>query len=207
MNELCQANYMYHKRPTTRPTKSFFTLDLIGNIHGNEPVYQNIIQTGLLNVWSKEYSGITNITKPILSTEFFKRIGSLGTLISRVYYTISIDGQQVVTNFQSAPSIDKIEKEFNTLDSDFRVYPSCNSLPQSLFSSVYIYKAYPLNADDRQLIEMNIRTALTYMSFIQPNIKNSITIGFSELYRAQTFGYNVSRVYYTVSSYNKIYTL
>lgn len=139
----------------------------------------------------------------MLSTRYFERIGTLGTVLSRVYYTISIDGQQVVTNFQSAPSMEKVEKEFNALGSDFRVYPSCNSLPKSLFSSLYI-KSYPLNADDRQLIEMNIRTALTYMSFIQPNVKNTITIGFSELYRAQTFGYNVSRVYYTVCSLNSL---
>lgn len=58
MNKLCQANYMYYKKSQgSQPTKSFFTLDLIGNVNGNEPVHQNIVQTGLLNAWSKEYSG------------------------------------------------------------------------------------------------------------------------------------------------------
>ncbi len=199
LTDLCNSGFAFHQYQ--QPTRSFFTLDLLGDVNGNEPVFTNLIRTGLLNAWQNTHPGLSNITAPELSSKFFKRIGPLGTLISRVYYTIKIDSQQLINNFQASPSIERIETEFDRLASDLRVYPSCNSVAKTLFSSVYI-KADEgeISAADRQMIELNIRIGLTQINVIVPTIKNEVSVVYSERYQGQTRGYNVLRVYYAVSN-------
>jgi len=160
LTDLCNSGFAFHQYQ--QPTRSFFTLDLLGDVNGNEPVFTNLIRT---------------------------------------YYTIKIDSQQLINNFQASPSIERIETEFDRLASDLRVYPSCNSVAKTLFSSVYI-KADEgeISAADRQMIELNIRIGLTQINVIVPTIKNEVSVVYSERYQGQTRGYNVLRVYYAVSN-------
>jgi len=198
LNDLCNCGYSFHQY--RHPTRSFFTVDLIGDLNANEPVYTNLIRTSIMNAWQKTHIGLSNINAPDLSKKFFQRIGSLGTLISRIYYTIRIDNQLVQVNFQTSPSIERIETEFNNLGSDLRVYPSCNSVAKALFSSVYIrVDESTISAGDRQIIELNIRIGLTQTKVIFSTTKNEVTVVYSERYQGQTRGYNVLRVYYAVS--------
>lgn len=197
MSDLCDSDYSYYTHIGERPTRSFYYIDVIGELDSREPVYVDTLQIALLNAWKKEYSDYASVSFPILANKFFKRIGSLGTLISRVYYTININNQRVLTNYKAAPAYQKIEAEFNSVRSDFRIYPTCNSVAKTKLASLYI-KAYPLKPDDRELIELNIRTALIQLNVIQPALNNKIVVAYSELYQSQTFGYNVSRIYYSV---------
>ena len=51
---------------------------------------------------------------------------------------------------------------------------------------------------DRQLVELNVRIALTQMAVIVASVRNEVVVGYEELYMGQTRGYNVSRIYYAV---------
>ena len=196
VSDLSDCGYAYYN-VRQRPTTSFYYIDVIGDLSAEEPVFVDNISLALMNAWKKEYSTYTTVEFPVLSNEFYKRIGSLGTLISRVYYTINVDNERVLINYKAAPSYDKIEAEFNRIGYDFRIYPTCNSSPKSLFASFYL-KVYPLRADDRGSYENQIRTGLMQSNTIQAALNNRIVAVYSELYRSQTFGYNVSRIYYSV---------
>jgi hypothetical protein len=201
---LCDCDYKYYSNQGLRPTSSFYTLDIIGELKENEPFYNNLIRKALLNAWSKQYAGLSDISIPLLSNKFIQRVGSLGTLISRVYYTIFIDGYQVLNNIQVAPSNASIQFEFEQLGYDFRTYSSCNSIMKSLLLSVYINE-YPLKPSDRPMIENNIKLSLLRRSFIQPYELVTVTVLYSELYQSQYFGYKVSRVYYSVIIFNLLF--
>ena len=124
----------------------------------------------------------------------------LGTAVSRVYYTISINNKPALSCLQASPSEATIENAFTQMNSDLRVYPNCNSLAKSLFASLFI-KTYPLDPTQRAVLENRIYSALRTASFVQAYNQVSIVVAYSELYKAQTFGYNVSRVYYLVKFY------
>jgi hypothetical protein len=59
VQNLCSCGYNYYLYTSSkRPTKGFYTLDLIGELNSNDPYYYNLTQKALLNAWSKQYPGI-----------------------------------------------------------------------------------------------------------------------------------------------------
>ena len=225
---LCTANYEYYFYIDMKPTKYFYSLELIGEVDSEENQFRVWTQTAILNAWSKNYTGMTlfeikcraifcfciisafifkefsDISMPMLSNKFQSRIGSLGTATTRIFYILYVDGQQALSNYIPAPANNNIELEFNILGSDIRVYQYGDSIAKSLLSSLYI-QMHPLKASIRDTLEKQIKLGLHISP--QNSGNHQINVLYYELYYGQNKQAYVSRVYYSViSTFILIYT-
>jgi len=145
---------------------------------------------------------------PLLSNYFEKRIGSLGTPTTRIFYILFVNGQQAFSYYDSPPSNSSIEFEFLQQGSDLRVYRCDNSIAKSFLASIYV-KIYPLNPSHRQILEEKISQGiqlLTYLTFShQIHVNESVKVLYYELYYGQSTQAYVSRVYYSVRIKKKIF--
>ena len=202
--DLCCTDLQYHSS-SSQVTKNFYTIDIIGQVLNNEEFYRTWLKLALFKAWSAQNLGFTNITMPELSDEFETRYGPFGSLLSRVYYTISIDGNQAITGYQANPSGESITNELSKLGSDMVVLTGTSSIQKSLLSSLFVLK-YPLSTSDRLILQANINLALQQINlfssenpFGQGLTKTSVVIYYSEFYTTQTYNNRASRVYYGVS--------
>ena len=136
---------------------------------------------------------------PFISNKFEKRIGSLGTATTRIYYVLSLNGQQLFSYYDSSPDNVTIELKFRQLGSDLRVYPYGDSIAKSLLSSIYV-AAYPLNPSLRPILEKKINDYIQLSTSIgnQNHANNTVKVLYYELYYGQNSMNHVSRVYYAV---------
>jgi hypothetical protein len=145
--------------------------------------------------------GFNNVTVPILSNKFEKRIGALGTATTRIFYILFVNGQQALSYFDPPPGNSSIEYEFFLQGSDLRIYKSDPSIAKSLLASIYV-KIYPLNPPLRQILSDKISQGiqlLTYLVFSnQIHANESVNVLYYELYYGQSEKSFVSRVYYSV---------
>lgn len=149
-----------------------------------------------------------NVTLIGITNKHESRIGSIGTLITRVSYLISMDGQLALSYFYSPPPDQIIENEFRQLGSDMRVYPEKNSISKSLLSSLYV-QMYPLSPSYRVSLETRIANAIQSLSLLpglssNTNQVKSVNILYYELYMGQLTGNDVSRVYYSFYVNNQL---
>ena len=134
----------------------------------------------------------------MLSNRFESRVGTLGVLLTRVYYTLSVNGQQALNYLYQQPTRDSIEYEFRLLMSDARVYPERTSQAKSVLNSVYV-GSYPLSPVYRLILEANLRTGIQRLNLVTNSfLTNKIEVLFYELYNTPR-KHNVSRVYFSVS--------
>lgn len=138
-----------------------------------------------------------SVSKAILSNRFQTRVAILGTVITRVFYIMFVNNQLVSSSSQAQPNSAALKNEFYNAGSDLNVYSFNDSLCKHLLSSLYV-KTYPLTPAYRNLLQININSALqTYV--YNPISQNAfVVIVYYELYQSQAYGYNVSKVYYYV---------
>ncbi len=124
----------------------------------------------------------------------------MGTLLTRVYYTLRVDNQQAFSFMFQAPQSDLIERQFQLRGSDLRTYRQNFSILKSLLHSFYV-AAYPLNPSYRGLLERNIRNAIENNLNILSNntYPKLVNVLYYELYNTPRRT-NISRVYYSVGS-------
>ncbi len=194
---LCPCDYKFYSvrsELAALPVKYFYTLDLLGFVDNTETQHVTTIYSSLANSWSKKFPTSANLQ---LSNKFEQRIGVLGALITRVYYLISVDGQQPLSYLYQAPSIDLIENEFKLFMSDMRPYPEKSSIPKTQLQSVYV-GVYPLSPENRVLLESNIKLGIDRLNLMTNNyLGKTINVLYYELYNTPRKS-NVSRVYYSV---------
>ena len=134
-----------------------------------------------------------------MSNKFEKRIGSLGTATSRIFYILSVNGQQVLSYYDPGPDNSSIEYELRTLGSDLRIYPYGDSIAKSLLSSIYVQQ-YPLNPSLRPILEEEISQGIHLLPISnQMHANETVRVLYYELYYGQSTQTYVSRVYYAVS--------
>jgi hypothetical protein len=197
---LCPCDYKFYSvrsdASAPLPLKYFYTLDLIGFIDNTETQHVTTVYASLANAWLKKFPTSANLQ---LSSKFEQRIGSLGTLVTRVYYVISVDGQQLSYLYQ-APAIDLIESEIRLFMSDMRVYPEKSSIAKAQLQSVYV-GAYPLSPENRVLLESNIKLGIDRLNLMTNNyLGKTVNVLYAELYNTPR-KLNVSRVYYSVNTF------
>ena len=132
----------------------------------------------------------------MLSNIFQPRIGSLATPTTRIFYILSVNGQQALSYYDPAPANASIESEFYQLGSDLRVYPY-NSIAKAVLSSLYI-QMYPFTPSNRGTLENQIMLALQILSVV--NLNQQVNVLYDELYYGQSTQKYVSRVYYSVNN-------
>ena len=135
---------------------------------------------------------------PFLSNLFEPRIGPLGTLLSRVYYTIKVDNSN--TNaLLDPPQSPAIQTGLANLGSDIRVLPlGIDSTAKSQLSNLFI-EVNPLMPSYRPVLESNINSAIRNTNVFSANSTINVFVLYSELYQGQTFLKLNSRVYYAVN--------
>ncbi len=201
IGSLCQCGYQYYSYQggLLRPFRSFYTIDLIGNINENEPFHRNLILKSIAKAWSVFNSTLsTNYINPILSNQFQARIAPLGTVITRVFYILFLNNQLVSCSTQNQPSLQAIQDQFYQAGSDLRIYRFNDTSCKYLLSSLFV-KKYPLTPTDRNILQNNLINSLQKYLYSPTSQSGYVTILYLELYRSQAYSYNVSRVYYYVS--------
>lgn len=143
--------------------------------------------------------GLPNINVAAISNRFESRIGSLGTLVTRVAYVIAINSRQILSYLYQAPSNASIEQQLRALGTDLRIYTDSFSIGKALASSLYV-QAYPLTPLARAILENNLKSYLLQQFDLSVNVAINATVSalYYELYLGQQSMQNVSRVYYTV---------
>lgn len=142
-----------------------------------------------------------------IANRFETRIGSLGTLVTRVFYLASQNGKPLLSYLNSAPSNSTIENQLRLLGSDLRIYQRGFSIGKALLSSLYVLQ-YPLSPFIRAKLENDLKQTiaqklnLTSASNAIGNI--AIDILYHELYYGQQTNKKVSRVYYSVGVFIKL---
>lgn len=147
---------------------------------------------------------LVNVSLPMLSSEFQLRVGSYGTLTSRIFYTLTINEQSAQSFFHLAPQREQIETELRKLGSDLRVYPMQDSVAKATLSSLY-FNAYPIDSMQREILEQKVLMALSSLDYLTiPKLVSGdkqVDIVYNELYSGQASKRNVSRLFYAVNSF------
>jgi hypothetical protein len=180
---------------TIAPLKYFYSLDIIGFVDQTESYHVTTVYTGLANAWAKQYSTSTGL---LLSYKFEPRVGALGTLLTRIYYVISIDSQQSSSYLYPPPAAYMIENEFRLFMSDMKVYPEQSSVAKAQLQSAYV-GTYPLTPESRLVLENNIKAGIDRLNLMTNNyLVKTVNVLYYELYNTPR-KLNVSRVYFSVS--------
>ena len=202
---LCPSDYRYYQWRSggNQPPpfiKHFYTLDIIGALDSTEIVHLQILRSGLQSAWLRRISGesSSSINFLQLANRFEPRIGQLGQLLTRVYYTLAVDGRPALSYLYPPPTLESVELEFRRLGSDLRIYPSKQqtSIAKSHLHTVFV-GTWPLSPEHRQLLERNIRDGIDRLNLMANNFNTkSVQVMYHEMYGTPRNSL-VSRVYYS----------